>query len=227
MMASSRSNEPNTAPLSTGVSPAPVPRALILSESLVLRIGIRVLVNETGIARVAGESGSAHRLAEAVQALAAELVIVAPVDSPDESLLQTLDALPPSCTVLMLLSVPAFRIHSVTLRAEHDVACLPLDVSPKSLHAVIRSALGNERQALKVYELYGGPRGTLTPREQEVLRELALGLSNREIAARLLVSEDTVKAHLRRTYRKLGVSTRGGAIAMYVGNSAMRSQSSQ
>jgi DNA-binding CsgD family transcriptional regulator len=50
-----------------------------------------------------------------------------------------------------------------------------------------------------------------------VLRELAQGKTNRKIADALWVSEDTVKSHLRRTYRKLGVGTRAEAVALYVG----------
>jgi DNA-binding NarL/FixJ family response regulator len=48
----------------------------------------------------------------------------------------------------------------------------------------------------------------LTPREQDIARRLAGGLSNREIAARSEISEATVKAHLTRIFRKLGVRDR-------------------
>nr|NLD41220.1 response regulator transcription factor [Actinomycetales bacterium] len=52
----------------------------------------------------------------------------------------------------------------------------------------------------------------LTPRESDVLRELAAGGTNREAAARLLVSETTFKTHLARVYEKLGVSDRAAAV---------------
>ncbi|MBD0860319.1 LuxR family transcriptional regulator [Gordonia sp. zg691] len=55
----------------------------------------------------------------------------------------------------------------------------------------------------------------LTAREHEVLREVAGGLPNAEIATRLYMSEGTVKTHLRRVYRKLGISTRSEAAASY------------
>ena len=54
----------------------------------------------------------------------------------------------------------------------------------------------------------------LTQRESEVLSLLVAGLSNRAIAARLVVSEETVKTHSRGIYRKLGVSDRAGAVAV-------------
>lgn len=59
----------------------------------------------------------------------------------------------------------------------------------------------------------GADRG-LTQRESEVLSLLVDGLSNKAIAARLVISDDTVKTHLRGLYRKLEVSDRGSAVAV-------------
>jgi HD-GYP domain-containing protein (c-di-GMP phosphodiesterase class II) len=55
-----------------------------------------------------------------------------------------------------------------------------------------------------------GPAG-LTPREVEVLRLLARGLSNKQIAARLVISPKTVGNHVEHIYAKIGASTRAGA----------------
>lgn len=52
----------------------------------------------------------------------------------------------------------------------------------------------------------------LTPRELEILESIADGLSNREIAARLFVSENTVKTHSSRVFDKLGVQRRVQAV---------------
>jgi DNA-binding NarL/FixJ family response regulator len=55
----------------------------------------------------------------------------------------------------------------------------------------------------------------LTPRENELARFVSQGLRNKEIAARLGISEGTVKIHLHRVYEKLGVTSRVG-LANYV-----------
>ncbi|MFO7539036.1 MAG: LuxR C-terminal-related transcriptional regulator [Chloroflexota bacterium] len=53
----------------------------------------------------------------------------------------------------------------------------------------------------------------LSPRELEVLHHLAAGLTNRQIAAEMVISLNTVKSHTRRLYDKLGVSSRTQAVA--------------
>ena len=65
----------------------------------------------------------------------------------------------------------------------------------------------------------GGPEAALTPREVEVLRCVATGLRNREVAAQLYVSLPTVKRHLANAYGKLGVRNRVEAVrqARYLG----------
>ena len=63
-------------------------------------------------------------------------------------------------------------------------------------------------------EFWPGAHLGLTQRESEVLSLLVAGLSNRAIAAKLVVSEETVKTHSRGIYRKLGVSARAAAVTV-------------
>ncbi len=67
---------------------------------------------------------------------------------------------------------------------------------------------------LSAGEFWSGAHLGLTQRESEVLELLVSGHSNKGVASKLVVSEDTVKTHIRGLYRKLGVSDRSGAIAV-------------
>jgi DNA-binding NarL/FixJ family response regulator len=90
-------------------------------------------------------------------------------------------------------------------------------VHPEDLSAAIRLAMRRTiylftrpaRDGAGVAQGATVPR--LTSREVEVLRLVAEGLPNAQVARRLWISEPTVKYHLSRTYEKLGVSNRTGA----------------
>jgi DNA-binding NarL/FixJ family response regulator len=62
-------------------------------------------------------------------------------------------------------------------------------------------------------EFWPGARQGLTQRESEILSYMVTGLSNRGIANRLVIGDETVKSHLRSIYRKLEVSDRTSAVA--------------
>jgi DNA-binding NarL/FixJ family response regulator len=86
-------------------------------------------------------------------------------------------------------------------------------VEPVDLPSVLRGALSG-----KAFAVWGGQEpqeaapsagaATLSERERVILEVVASGLSNREIARQLWISEQTVKFHLRNVYRKLGISSR-------------------
>jgi two-component system nitrate/nitrite response regulator NarL len=93
------------------------------------------------------------------------------------------------------------------------------DVIRKAILEVARggTALSTEAQAALLTGLKSRERAahsSLTRRELEMLELLAEGLSNADIAGRLFVSPETVKAHLRNMFGKLGVSDRTAAVAV-------------
>ena len=59
----------------------------------------------------------------------------------------------------------------------------------------------------------------MTRREREVLASVAEGISNRDIARKLTISEKTVKTHLTRIFTKLDVKNRVGATVVFCGSS--------
>jgi DNA-binding NarL/FixJ family response regulator len=106
---------------------------------------------------------------------------------------------------LMELGASAYLLKSVSV--EHLIGAVRAAVfDPKGHHVVV----GMPQQMIE--EVEDGSGGVLTIREMEILLLLARGLSNRQIASSLRVSESTVKRHLANTYPKMGVSSRGEAV---------------
>jgi DNA-binding NarL/FixJ family response regulator len=93
---------------------------------------------------------------------------------------------------------------------------------PMRLPELLRAAAADEEGFFvvdgtpEIPEPPGGP--ALSSREQTVLEALARGLSNKEIAAELWVTEQTVKFHLRNLYRKIGVASRAEAARYAIGH---------
>ncbi|MBI3450371.1 MAG: helix-turn-helix transcriptional regulator [Acidobacteria bacterium] len=59
-------------------------------------------------------------------------------------------------------------------------------------------------------------RTTVSPRESQILAEVGRGRTNREIAATFTISEGTVKSHLHRVFKKLGVTRRADAVRVHL-----------
>ena len=96
------------------------------------------------------------------------------------------------------------------------------DVSHEELCAAVAHALNGAdlvepslRRALAVREVRATPPGQqLTERELQVLTGMSQGKSNGQIGRDLYLSEDTIKTHARRLFRKLGVNDRAQAVAL-------------
>jgi DNA-binding CsgD family transcriptional regulator len=96
---------------------------------------------------------------------------------------------------------------------DHDTASLECDAARRAFEE-----LGAGPALARLEELVGPDDRSpaeqmVTEREVEVLREVAAGRTNREIAARLVISEKTVERHLSNIFTKLGVANRAGATA--------------
>lgn len=105
---------------------------------------------------------------------------------------------------LLKRSRPAEIVHAVRLVAEGESLLFPAAV--RSLADAYGTAYGNPeaREALD--------RARLTERESAVLRLMARGLSNAEIAAQLVVGTETVKSHVSSVLAKLGARDRTQAV---------------
>jgi DNA-binding NarL/FixJ family response regulator len=84
-----------------------------------------------------------------------------------------------------------------------------LSLLNKAIDSVIRGELWIDRKTLRDSFLHRGrDEISLTRREQEILRCLGSGLSNKEIADKLRITEQTVKSHCNHLYKKFGVKNR-------------------
>ncbi|MBN1224860.1 MAG: response regulator [Candidatus Aminicenantes bacterium] len=82
----------------------------------------------------------------------------------------------------------------------------------RQLTSMSLQALINERPALLPQKIADDEKFGLTDREKEILRAIVMGLKNKEIAKTLTISEPTVKTHINRIYKKVGVTSRSKAI---------------
>jgi DNA-binding NarL/FixJ family response regulator len=95
------------------------------------------------------------------------------------------------------------------------VGYLLKDAEPEEIHRAIRAAMRGEAPlapkaaaALLAARSAASPEHDLTEREREVLRLVATGLANKQIARRLGISEKTVKGHLTHVFQAIGVTDR-------------------
>jgi DNA-binding NarL/FixJ family response regulator len=106
---------------------------------------------------------------------------------------------------LMELGASAYLLKSVSV--EHLLGAVRAAVfDPEGHHVVV----GLPQQMIE--EVEDGSGGVLSVREMEILVLVARGLSNRQVASALRVSEATVKRHLANVFPKMGVSSRGEAV---------------
>jgi DNA-binding NarL/FixJ family response regulator len=213
-------------------------RVLIAATSAVVRAGLEALlaghasvVVVGSVSHVASRDGQTDALADEIELHEPDVVLIDADDRYEVRRGASLGMLAPDA----MSRAPAVILLSSSLESEWLVdalrsgvrAVLSRDAPPEEIVAAVESAgaglVALSREALE--SLLAGqqragsaerdpPRSTtLTPRESEVLRLLAEGLGNKMVAARLGISEHTVKTHIASVFAKLEVYTRAEAVA--------------
>jgi two-component system, NarL family, response regulator YdfI len=200
-------------------------RVLVVAASAVRRAGLESIVRSaTGLKLV----GTAHATVLGAQARAFQPdVIVADLDRTDSQFMVAIyEIARAGAEVVTLVDAPSAAWTARALRAGVR-AILARDAPAEEIFAAIQSAhaglvlmdlavtQGLARHA-HVEDGNLGPEGfgELTAREMEVLRMLADGLGNKQIAARLGISDHTVKFHISSILDKLGASSRTEAVTL-------------
>jgi len=194
---------------------------LIVDSQAVTRAGLHHLLETYAGIQVVGEAADGVQAVSEALELGPQLVLMDTQLPGGQSLeaLRQIKQLNQATRVLLLSTQDREEYLYETLRAGADGYVLK-DIAPDELARAIRAVAHGEVlvQPQLVSRLLArvGKQGrgdTLTARELEVLRLLARGLRNKEIAARLYVSERTVNFHLANIYQKLNVSGRTEALS--------------
>src|SRR3954468_20561695 len=200
-----------------GTDGAPI-TIVLADDHAVVRSGLRLLLERTGDLEVVSEAGTAD---DAVRTVLGHkpAVLVLDLNMPGE--LSSLDAIPkvaeasPGTRVVVLTMQEDPEFARQALRAGAAGCVLKEAADSELVEAVRRAAAGetylNPRLGAALASAPSaaqGPPDDLTGREVDVLRLIALGHTNTEIAAQLFLSVRTVESHRARIGQKLRLSTR-------------------
>ncbi len=194
---------------------------LLADDHTIFREGLAGLLTSYGGLEVVGETTND----EGAVALARELkpdVVIMQVQMPFEKAREALDRMravepTPKVVIVTMFEDPAFIRDLLKLGASGYIW---KSSSSRHLIATVRAAVfdpkegnvvvGMPREMLEESE--GGAEGVISARELEILLLAARGLSNRQIATRVHLTEGTVKRHLSNVYHKMEVGSRGEAV---------------
>lgn len=201
---------------------API-RVLVVDDHAVVREGLASILAREADLEVVGLAAGGEEGLSMVAELSPDVVLL-DMQMPEMHGLEVLERLhagdgpQPAVIVLTVHDDDELVLNAVRGGAQGYV--LKSASRDELVRAIRHVAAGGQRfdevvvRALLAEEGRQGSEPVLTGRELDVLRLVAAGFSNKEIAAHLYVGVSTVKTHLDDVYRKLGVSDRAHAVAV-------------
>ena len=194
---------------------------MLIDDHPVVRAGLRAILNTFADVRVVMEGDNGADVDKLFTDDAPEVdVVVCDIQMPGvdgiTATKKLAEAGGPPVLILTTYDTQADILAAVEAGA---MGYLLKDSPEEELHeAVLNTAARQRTLAPEVVNLLaqrvGQPEQSLSTRELEILRALATGSSNKELANQLFISEATVKTHLIHIYQKLGVDTRTAAVTV-------------
>jgi DNA-binding NarL/FixJ family response regulator len=206
------------------------PRVVIADDQALVRTGFRMILTAEGMDVVA-EAADGLEAVDAVRRTRPDVVLMdirMPQVDGLEAVRRILTGKPDEPSVIMLTTFDLDQYVYAALNAGASGFLLK-DVTPEQLIAAVHlvrtgDALLAPSITRRLVERFARPGadtpvphrelGTLTPRELDVLRQLAKGMSNAELAAYFQLSEATVKTHVARILAKLQLRDRVQAVVV-------------
>ena len=207
-------------------------KVLIVDDHPVFRDGLRQALQSRKELQVIAAAGGGEEMWRALRAHGRPHIVLMDVEMPGENGIELTRALLekyPDVRVVMLTAFSDSERVFAALKAG-AVGYLLKNVSPDEIRATVERAAAGEPMlsgeiAGRVLREFERERredrdraqlAALTPREEEILKLLATGESNKEIGQRLFISDQTVKNHVASIFRKLQVNDRTKAALLAV-----------
>ena len=203
-------------------------RILIADDQALVRAGFRLVLESERDFEVAGEAADGVEAVEAAQRLKPDVILMDVRMPGIDGLEATRRILTPDSSRIRIIMLTTFDLDEYVYAALQAGACgfLLKDVTPEHLIDAVRlvktgDALLAPSITRRLVERYAArpvlpslhrELEALTDREAEVLRCMARGLGNQEIAEKLFVSEATIKTHVAHILDKLRVGNRVQAV---------------
>jgi two-component system, NarL family, response regulator YdfI len=202
-------------------------KVMVIAGSAVSQAGLETVLKRVPDLEIAFSCSEPKDWMLLLEEVTADVVLIEGID-PDAVTLQQLAELAAEAPMpaIVVLARSTERRYLAQLLSLGIRGILPYSASAAEIVAALQAAAegltvfhGNFQQDLFDHDAWSRPdiegaQVVLTPREQEVLGLLAQGFSNKAIAARLFLSEHTVKFHMGTIFEKLNVSSRTEAVAM-------------
>ena len=198
-------------------------RVMIVDDHMMVRDGLRVFLSTHDDIQVVGDASNGLQAVALSESLRPDVVLM-------DIVMPGMDG--PSTTERIRGHNPDVQVIALTSFVEEDmvrralasgaIGYLLKDISPEKLiEAIFEAQRGRgvidsvaAQSLIHVSSPDDATGSDLTPREREVLALITSGLTNKEIASRLIVSDGTVRLHVSNVLSKLGVSNRTEAATL-------------